>query len=269
MNPGRIPLGVLVAGAATALVILVVILAPWIAPYGEHDFSGGVWEASSTAHWFGTDNLGRDLFTRLLYGGRNTIGVAAATTAFALMLGTALGLTAANAGGWLDNLLSRCVDILLSVPVLISALMVLSVLGSSVPVLMATIGVLESSRVYLVARSVARAVVLQDFVAVARLRGEGAGWIVWREILPNVLPPLMAEGGLRFSFILLFTAALGFLGLGIQPPATDWGSMVRENAQAIYFARYAPLYPAATIALLTLGINLTVDWLSARKLHDR
>lgn len=269
MKPGKVPPGVLVAAAAVALIIVVVILAPWLAPYGEQDFSGGVWEGVSHAHWFGTDNLGRDLLTRLLYGGRNTIGLAAATTAFALLLGTALGLTAANAGGWLDHLLSRCVDILLSVPVLISALMVLSVMGSSVAVLMVTIGVLESSRVYLVARSVARAVVLQDFVVVARLRGEGAAWIVWREILPNVVAPLMAEGGLRFSFILLFIAALGFLGLGIQPPATDWGSMVRDNAPAIYFARYAPLYPAATIALLTLGINLTVDWLLARKLHER
>ena len=269
MKGRRVPLVVLVAASVAAVIILTVLLAPWLAPYTEQDFSGGVWQPSSAAHWLGTDNLGRDLLTRLIYGGRNTIGVTALTTVFAVVLGTALGLTAANAGGWLDNLLSRCVDILLSVPVLISALMVLSVLGSSIPVLMVTIGVLEAARVYLVSRSVARAVVLQDFVAVARLRGESGAWIVWREILPNVLAPLVAESGLRFSFILLFIAALGFLGLGIQPPATDWGSMVRENAQAIYFARYAPLYPAAAIAALTLGINLTVDWLLARKLHDR
>jgi peptide/nickel transport system permease protein len=261
MTSGRPPALTLGAVAAVSLIVLAVLLAPWIAPYAEQDFTGGVWEPISAAHWLGTDNLGRDLFTRLVYGGRNTIGVAIVTTAVAVFLGGALGLTAANAGGWIDNVMSRCIDVLLSVPVLISALMVLSVLGSSVPVLMGTIGVLEAARVYVVARSVARNVAVQDFVAVARLRGEGPVWVVFREILPNVLPPLMAETGLRFCFILLFIASLGFLGLGIQPPAADWGSMVRENAQAIYFARYAPLYPAAAIAMLTVGINLSVDWL--------
>jgi peptide/nickel transport system permease protein len=249
------------AAAVVMVILLAVLLAPWIAPYAQQDFTGGVWEPMSAAHWMGTDNLGRDLFSRLIYGGRNTIGVASMTTVIAVVFGSVLGLTAANAGGWIDNVMSRCIDVLLSVPVLISALMVLSVLGSSIPVLMVTIGVLESARVYLVARSVARSVAVQDYVAVARLRGEGPVWIVSREILPNVLPALMAESGLRFCFILLFIASLGFLGLGIQPPEADWGAMVRENAQAIYFARYAPLYPAAAIALLTIGINLSVDWL--------
>jgi peptide/nickel transport system permease protein len=135
------------------------------------------------------------------------------------------------------------------------------VLGSSIPVLIGTIGLLESTRVYVVARAVARRVAAQDFVVVARLRGEGSAWIIAREILPNVLPPLIAEAGLRFCFIVLFIASLGFLGLGIQPPAADWGSMVRENAQAINFALYAPLYPAAAIAMLTISVNLVVDWL--------
>jgi peptide/nickel transport system permease protein len=170
---------------------------------------------------------------------------------------------AAAIGGWVDALLSRCIDIVLAVPVLISALMVLSVLGTSTPVLIGTIGVLESTRVYFVARAVARSINVHPFVAVARLRGEGLAWIMGREILPNAMPPLIAEAGLRFCFIFLFIASLSFLGLGVQPPTADLGSMVRENAQAINFGLYAPLYPAGAIAALTIGINLIVDWLLA------
>jgi peptide/nickel transport system permease protein len=136
---------------------------------------------------------------------------------------------------------------------------VLSVLGNTTTVLIMTIGVLEATRVYTIARAVARAIVVREFVAVARLRGEGLAWVLAREILPNALPALAAEAGLRFSFIFLFIASLSFLGLGIEPPAADWGSMVRENAQAIHFGLFAPLYPAAAIALLTIGVNRLVD----------
>jgi peptide/nickel transport system permease protein len=256
----RPPVSAILGATVVTAVVVVTVLAPWIAPYGERQFVGGVWELPSAVSWLGTDNLGRDMLTRLIYGGRNTVGLAAVTTAIAFVPGTALGLLAADAGGWVDNVLSRCADLLLSIPVLISALMVLSVLGSSIPVLIGTIGVLESARVYMVARAVSRRVAVQEFVAVARLRGEGFLWIIVRELLPSALPPLIAEAGLRFCFILLFIASLGFLGLGIQPPSADWGSMVRENAQAINFALYAPLYPAAAIAMLTIGVNLVVDW---------
>jgi peptide/nickel transport system permease protein len=171
----------------------------------------------------------------------------------------ALGLAAAALGGWVDAVGSRVVDIFLSVPVLISALIVLSVLGNSPPVLIATIGLLEATRVYQVARAVARTINVREFVAAARLRGEGLPWILMREILPNAWPALVAEAGLRFSFIVLFIASLSFLGLGIPPPAADWGSMVRENAAAIHFGLYAPLYPAGAIALLTVAVNRLVD----------
>jgi peptide/nickel transport system permease protein len=257
----RQPVAALIGATIVLVVVVAITLAPWLAPYGESQFIGGVWDPPSAASWLGTDNLGRDMLTRLMYGGRNTLGIAAVTTVIAVVLGSVLGFLAATLGGWVDNVLSRCIDILLSIPVLISALMVLSVLGSSVAVLIGTIGILESTRVYLVARAVARSVTVQDFVAVARLRGEGLAWIIGREVLPNALPPLVAEAGLRFCFVVLFIASLGFLGLGIQPPAADWGSMVRENAQAINFAVLAPLYPAAAIALLTIGVNLVVDWL--------
>ena len=257
----RPPVSALLGAIIVLFMVVGIVLAPWLAPYSESQFIGGVWDPPGAASWLGTDNLGRDMLTRLMYGGRNTVGIAAVTTAIAVILGTGLGFVAAAVGGWVDNILSRCIDILLSIPVLISALMVLSVLGSSVAVLIGTIGILEATRVYLVARAVARGIAVQEFVAVARLRGEGLAWIVGREILPNALPPLIAEAGLRFCFVVLFIASLGFLGLGIQPPAADWGSMVRENAQAINFALFAPLYPAAAIAALTIGVNLIVDWL--------
>lgn len=249
--------------ALVAAVVLAALFAPWLAPYQEAQFVGGVWDPPSAATWLGTDNDGRDMLTRLMFGTRTTVSIALAATLVAVALGATLGLVAAAVGGWVDALLSRCVDIVLAIPVLISALMVLSVLGTSTPVLIGTIGLLESTRVYFVARAVARSVNVNPYVSVARLRGEGLGWIMMREILPNALPPLIAETGLRFCFIFLFIASLSFLGLGVQPPTADLGSMVRENAQAINFGLYAPLYPAGAIAVLTVGINLIVDWMLA------
>jgi len=239
------------------------ILAPWIAPYREAQFVGGVWDLPNASSWLGTDNDGRDMLTRLIFGTRTTVSIAVIATFIAFSIGVCLGFLAAAIGGWVDALLSRCIDILLAIPVLISALMVLSVLGTSTPVLVGTIGILESTRVYFIARAVARSIHVHPFVAVARLRGEGLAWIIGREMLPNAMPPLIAEAGLRFCFIFLFIASLSFLGLGVQPPTADLGSMVRENAQAINFGLYAPLYPAGAIAVLTIGINLIVDWLLA------
>jgi peptide/nickel transport system permease protein len=239
------------------------ILAPWIAPYREAQFVGGVWDLPNASSWLGTDNDGRDMLTRLIFGTRTTVSIAVIATFIAFSIGVCLGFLAAAIGGWVDALLSRGIDILLAIPVLISALMVLSVLGTSTPVLIGTIGILESTRVYFVARAVARSINVHPFVAVARLRGEGLAWIIGREMLPNAMPPLIAEAGLRFCFIFLFIASLSFLGLGVQPPTADLGSMVRENAQAINFGLFAPLYPAGAIAVLTIGINLIVDWLLA------
>jgi len=261
------PLSVVVGTGIVVLMVGGALLAPWIAPYHEAQFIGGVWDLPSATSWLGTDNDGRDMFTRLLFGTRTTVSIAALATAIALSIGVSLGFLVAAVGGWLDALLSRAVDVLLAMPVLISALIVLSVLGTSTPVLIGTLGLLEATRVYFVARAVARSVGGLPFVQVARVRGEGLAWIIGRELLPNALPPLIAEGGLRFCFIFLFIASLSFLGLGVQPPTADLGSMVRENAQAINFGLFAPLYPAAAIGLLTVGVNLIVDWLLA--LHAR
>lgn len=259
----RRPWSLYIGAGGVILLVGSALLAPWIAPYAEGQFVGGVWDLPSAASWLGTDNDGRDMLTRVLFGTRTTVSIALLATVLALAVGIGFGVVAGAVGGWLDELLSRCVDILLAIPVLISALIVLSVLGTSTPVLIGTIGLLEATRVYVVARAVARSVNVQPFVQVARLRGEALPWIIGRELLPNAAGPLIAEGGLRFCFIFLFIASLSFLGLGIQPPTADLGSMVRENAQAINFGLMAPLYPAAAIALLTAGINLVVDWLLA------
>jgi peptide/nickel transport system permease protein len=240
--------------------LLAALLAPAVAPYSETEVAGDVWLPASADHWVGTDNLGRDLFSRLMYGARNTIAIAFLITGLSFVVGIIWGFLAATLGGWIDQLLSRCVDILMAFPTLIFALMVLSVVGTSIPALVIVIALLDSTRVYRLSRAVAMDIEVMEFVEAARLRGEGLWWLMRHEILPNALPPLVAEFGLRFCFVFLFIAALSFLGLGIQPPTADWGSMVRENSGAITFGIYTPLWPAGAIAFLTVGVNLIVDW---------
>ena len=148
----------------------------------------------------------------------------------------------------------------MAIPALIFALLLLTIFGTSVINLVLVIAVLDSTRVYRLSRAVSLNVVVMDFVEAARLRGEGLGWITLREILPNIMPPLVAEFGLRFCFVFLTIASLSFLGLGLQPPTADWGSMVRDNATLITYGDITPLLPAAAIALLTVGVNFVVDW---------
>jgi peptide/nickel transport system permease protein len=246
--------------------IVVALFAPFIAPYGEAEVFPIPYAPWSSEFVFGTDQIGRDIFSRLIYGARNTVGIAVATTALAFIIGGVLGLAAAIARGWLDQLLSRTVDVLMAIPSLIFALVLLSIFGSTVTNLIIIIAVLDSTRVFRLTRAVSINVVVMDYVEAARLRGEGLVWIMRREILPNIMPPLIAEFGLRFCFVFLTIAALSFLGVGIQPPTADWGSMVRENASLIQFAQYdlkaglTPLLPAAAIALLTVAVNFVVDW---------
>jgi len=240
--------------------VLAALFAPVIAPYSETEIVADVWAPSSSGNLLGTDNLGRDLFTRLLYGARNTIAIAIVTTMLSFLTGIVCGFFAATLGGWVDQILSRIIDIMMAFPTLIFALMVLSVVGTSVTALIAVIALLDSTRVYRLSRAVAMDIGVMEFVEVARLRGEKIWWLMRHEILPNAMPPLVAEFGLRFCFVFLFIAALSFLGLGIKPPAADWGGMVRENAGAITFGITTPLWPASAIAFLTVGVNLIVDW---------
>lgn len=261
-------IGLLIVGTNTAAALL----APVLAPYGEFDLVGGVWAAPDSANWLGLDNLGRDILSRLLFGGRTTIALAVAITLLSSMIGISLGIMAAIIGGALDATLSRINDVVMSVPTLISALIAITVLGASLPALIATIAILDSTRYFRLSRVVAVGIASMEYVEVARLRGESAWWILRREILPNALPPLVAEFGLRFCFAFLFIASLSFLGLGIEPPYADWGGMVRDNALAINFGSSAPLFPAAAIAQLTIGVNLVVDWFlsaNSRSLRDR
>ena len=262
------------------------IFAPALAPFKETQVVGDVWELGFWSDdcspdaveevgpcwselnrerldgkvWLGTDHIGRDLYSRLLFGARNTISIALATTLISFSVGIGLGFMAATLRGWVDQVISRTVDIMMAFPTLIFALMILSVLGTSVPVLIGVIALLDSTRVFRLSRAVAMDIEVMEYVEAARLRGEGLWWLMRREILPNTLPPLVAEFGLRFCFVFLFIAALSFLGLGLQPPTADWGSMVKENGGAITFGIFTPLVPAAAIAFLTIGVNLVVDW---------
>jgi peptide/nickel transport system permease protein len=242
------------------LYVIAAVFAPWLAPFGEAEIIGKAYEQPSAIHWFGTDQIGRDVLSRVLFGARNTIGIALMTVLISFSIGGVLGVYAAVTRGWLDQILSRIVDILMSIPVLIFALMLLAMFGKDLINLIMILAVLDSTRVYRLARNTALSVAVQDFVEAARLRGEKLPWVVLREIVPNILPPLIAEFGLRFCFVFLTISALSFLGVGIQPPTADWGSMVAESKTLITYGRAQPLIPAAAIALLTVAVNFVVDW---------
>jgi peptide/nickel transport system permease protein len=244
--------------------IAVAFLAPVIAPYGEREVVGQQYLPWSAEHILGTDKLGRDMFTRLIYGARNTVGIAFLTTLLAFLLGSILGLLAATTGGKLDQILSRAVDVIMAIPALILALLLLTIIGTSITNMILVIALIDSTRVFRLARAVAMNIVVMDYIEAARLRGEGMRHLILREILPNAAAPLVAEFGLRFCFVFLSISALSFLGLGIQPPTADWGSMVRENATLITFGEITPLLPAGAIALLTVGVNFVVDWMLHR-----
>ena len=235
------------------------IFAPWLAPYGQSEIVGDVWEPLFGKFIFGTDLIGRDMLSMLIYGARNMIALALLTTGCAFGLGSLLGFLAATMGGWVDHVLSRFVDVVISIPTLIFALIVLSSTGTSISALVIVIAIIYAMPVYRIARAVAMDIAVMEYVEVARLRGEGLWWIMRKEILPNALTPLAAEFGLRFCFVFLLISGLSFLGLGLQPPLADWGSMVRGNADGIAWGYMHPLVPATCIALLTIGINLIVD----------
>jgi len=260
----RIPLGAWIGLILTSLFLICAIFAPWLAPYGNGEIVGDVWAPMTSANLLGTDNLGRDLLSRMIYGARITIFIAVLATALAFSLGSILGFTAAVVGGWFDSLMSRFVDLLMSIPTLIFALVVLSVLPANILTLILVMGILDSTRVYRLSRAVAVDINVMDFVEAAKLRGEGRGWIIFREILPNALSPLVSELGLRFIYAVLFLSALSFLGLGVQPPSADWGGMVKENKDGIVFGIPAALIPAGAIAALAISVNLVADWILNR-----
>ena len=260
----RIPPSALIGLTLTGLFLFVALFAPWLAPYAIDDNSGAQWEAMSSVHWLGTDTIGRDILSRLIYGAQITIFVALASSTLSFSLGAFLGFTAAVKGGWIDQALSRMVDLVMAIPSLIIALVVLTIMSPNLLVLILIMGLLDATRVFRLSRAVAADIAVMDYVEAARLRGEKGSWVIFREILPNALSPLVAEFGLRFIFAVLFISTLSFLGLGIQPPLTDWGGMLQENKIGITQGKAAALLPAFAILSLAISVNLVADWILTR-----
>ena len=240
------------------------IFAPWIAPHGEAEVISSAFAPADESMLLGADQLGRDVFSRIIYGARNTVGLALVATILAFVLGATAGLLSAVKGGWFDQLMGRTADVIMSIPSLIFALLILSIFGTNLWVIVIVVAVIYSPRVFRLTRAVAGNIVVMDYIEAAKLRGEGDWYLIRKEILPNSTAPLVAEFGLEFCFVFLLIAGLSFLGLGIQPPTADWGSMVRENATLISFGDITPLIPAAAIALLTVAVNFVVDWMLFR-----
>ena len=249
--------GFIVIGAS----LLMVVFAPLIAPFSESEVVSAAYAPASAAFPLGTDQLGRDTLSRIVFGGQHSIILSLTATAVAFSLGMLTGLYATIRGGIVDQLFGRLADVLMSVPALILALLLLSILGTNLAVLVGVVAAIYVPRIFRLTRSVATGVVVTDFVEASRLRGEGDWYLIRKEILPNIAAPLIAEFGLEFCYVFLLIAGLSFLGLGIQPPMADWGSMVRESAVLISFGEVTPLIPAMAIAVVTVGVNFIVDWM--------
>jgi peptide/nickel transport system permease protein len=250
--------------------IAVALFAPFLSAASLGEMSdAGVFQDMSAQHWFGTDYLGRDMLVRIVAGTPYTIGVALVATLIACGVGALLGLLAAVTGGWLDAALSRALDTLVSIPSKMFALVVIAGFGSSVPLLIAVAAIVYAPGAYRIIRSLAVNINAMDYVTVARARGEGRAYIMRSEVLPNITGPLLADMGLRFVYALRLLASLSFLGLGVQPPMADWGSLVRENLGALPTGGVSVLAPALAIATLTIAVNLVIDNLPGHTDADR
>ena len=266
--------------ASVAVVVfwlVIVAIGPSIAPFHEMDMDGddsflsygededgGFLTNEYGTFYLGTDYIGRDTLSRILFGARNTIGISLLATLIAYLMGITLGILAAVKGGWIDMGISRVNDAILALPTIMLGLIVIAAFGSSIIVLILTAAVIYATSVFRIARALGQDIMVQDFVEAAHARGEGIWWIIKSEVLPNAAMPLATDFGLRLVFVVLFISSLSFLGLGIQPPASDWGSMVRDNLQGLTYGSYAAIWPAVAIASFTIAINLIVDDISAK-----
>lgn len=273
LSPRRLGYRFNAVGAIALTIILfwaaIAILAPLLIPYPvgdivDFDYFGPM----SEKFIMGTDYLGRDIFSRILMGARYTVGISLAAVIIACVTGVTLGMSAAVAGGWFDTCLSRFLDALISIPSKLFGLVIVAAVGPSIPVLILTMAVIYTPGSYRFARALAVNINTMDFVTVARARGEGIGYIIRSEILPNILGPVLADFGLRFVFIVLLLSGLSFLGLGVQPPNADWGALVRENIGGLSFGAPAVMFPCLAIATLTISVNLLIDNLP-QKIRDR
>lgn len=252
----------LIGFSIVAFFVLLAIFGPLIAPYkySAQNLSNRLKPASSE-HWFGTDQFGRDIFSRILVGSRDVFAIAGSGTLTAVLLGLTLGLLSGYFGGLADEVIMRLMDVLLSIPPLLLAMIILGTVGSSRLNIVAVVGFLYIPMVSRVVRSVVLDIKTREFVEAAKMRGESNFYILFREILPNVLPPLAVEASMRFSYSIFLVASLGFLGLGVQPPSPDWGMMVSEARSFFNQAPWVLLYPAGTISLLVVGVAFTSDGL--------
>ena len=257
---------------ATAIVVfwlIICVIGPSIAPFHEMDIEGDdsfldAYSGEYGTFHLGTDYLGRDTYTRILYGARNTIGISLAATLLAYVIGITLGILAAVKGGWVDMCISRVNDAILALPSIMLGLIVIAAFGVSIVNLISIAAIIYASSVFRIARALGLDIMVQDFVEAAQTRGEGIWWIIKSEILPNAAMPLATDFGLRLVFVVLFISSMSFLGLGVPPPASDWGSMVRENLQGLTYGSWAAIWPALAIASFTIAINLIVDDISAK-----
>jgi peptide/nickel transport system permease protein len=261
----RLPLAGIIGSLLVVFWVGLAALGAWLAPYGAgQPVNVGIFAPISAAHPFGTDYLGRDMVSRVLHGARYTVGVAFLATLLACLGGISLGLLAAVRRGWIDAIISRAAEALISVPHLMFALVVVAAFGTSLPVLVLMAAVSYVPGAFRISRALALDINAMDFIQVARARGEGTAYILRAEILPNMIFPVLTDFGLRFVFVVLLLSGLSFLGLGIQPPNADWGALVRENIEGIHEAAPAVVMPALAIGVLTIGITLLIDGLAGR-----
>lgn len=242
--------------------LLLAVFGPWVAPYDYQAQDVQLRLVSPTlAHPFGTDQFGRDILSRIIVGSRNIFLLGGLGTIVALGIGTAIGLASGYVGGTIDEIVMRLLDVLLSFPSLLLALVLLSTVGPSNVNLVLVVAVLYVPMVARVVRSMVLDLKNKEFVEAARVRGEKSGYILFREILPNALPPLLVEASMRFSYSIFLVASLGFLGLGVQPPSPDWGLQINEGRNFFAIAPWVLLFPACTIAVLVVATNLMSDGL--------
>lgn len=272
-TPRRLGYRVSWTGTVAAIVVLfwaiTAIVGPWLMPHPPGEIIDFDYFGPMTRElWFGSDYLGRDMFSRILMGARYTVGISLAAVVLACASGVVLGMMAAVTGGWLDTILSRVLDALNSIPSKLFGLVMVAAVGSSIPVLIMVLAVIYLPGAYRFSRALAVNINTMDFVTVARARGERTPYLIMREILPNMTGPVLADIGLRFVFIVLLLSGLSFLGLGVQPPNADWGSLVRENLGGLPFGAPAVLMPSFAIASLTISVNLLIDNLPV-KIRDR
>jgi peptide/nickel transport system permease protein len=250
--------------------LLVALCSPWLAPYDFKSISATlILSPPDTSHWFGTDQLGRDVLTRTLLGGREAILVTLLATPIAVTWGALLGIYLGLVGGRLDDVLMRVVDAFLSLPWILKMLLLIATFGTGIEVLIPTLAFFYGIPVIRIARAAAHNVVARDFVMAARARGHGRFTIIRRELLPNVLDALMVEGAMRWSWMLLAFSSLSFLGFGVSPPTPDWGLMISDSRSFLAIAPWAGLYPIAALSSLIIGINLTADALAKALGVDR